>query len=640
MGSELSKFESLIGDNLESFKIMVEGALKKWDGIYDIILLDRKDYLIRAKSLKNFSPYCQLIRSTPKGEDLCFNCDINAAIESGKHSDEGLVHICDGGLLDIAAPIIVKGEVIAAILCGQARSDDEELEAIGIKQTSNIEQELSISPGELVKLRQQLLMLSLDQMNETARRLAQMTKFVSKVIEAQVELTESNTKLRRIQKEQSEVIQRLQRIEEYLQPLFNLQDNIGVFWSTLDNVLRSLSGLLGAVNAACLIFESDKIPQTTIRSIVNLPQSLSKGMVLDQNDLFQHWERLKPVRWGEFKGGLPGTLCYYLDADAQPDKTKIVEYLTIQAELSDTTKGLLIFFFDTAGMAKAEIEKESTELVLMSSRIAQAYNNTITYIEKVEEERQRREWIKRIEHQVISPLNGVLGHAGRLLERFDDNIKIGLMEDWLEEDISGWYKNFYALIDTADWTVTLTRNLTWMADLEKSKQAVIQGTKEVISDVPKYLIECARYFQGIAHDYKLRVHVRVETVEDLNERLYVYPDYFRMAIQNLLDNAVKYSDENTEISVIGEATDGHGRIIVKNIGLQISPEDCRKIFDYGYRSEAAKSRRRPGTGIGLSIAQEIIRLHEGSISAQPSKFKDNQWATEITITLPIIPAKK
>ena len=89
----------------------------------------------------------------------------------------------------------------------------------------------------------------------------------------------------------------------------------------------------------------------------------------------------------------------------------------------------------------------------------------------------------------------------------------------------------------------------------------------------------------------------------------VYPTMIRRAVQNLVDNAVKYSPDDQPIHV---RIDG-GTIEVRDHGAGIAPEDLAFIFDRFFRSP--KARTRPGNGIGLAIVKEVAERHNGTASA-------------------------
>ena len=83
----------------------------------------------------------------------------------------------------------------------------------------------------------------------------------------------------------------------------------------------------------------------------------------------------------------------------------------------------------------------------------------------------------------------------------------------------------------------------------------------------------------------------------------------------LVDNAVKYTPEGGNVAVrLEDGDDSRAVFSVQDSGIGIAPEDQEKIFERFYRVDKARSREMGGNGLGLSIATEILRLHDGKIS--------------------------
>jgi len=100
------------------------------------------------------------------------------------------------------------------------------------------------------------------------------------------------------------------------------------------------------------------------------------------------------------------------------------------------------------------------------------------------------------------------------------------------------------------------------------------------------------------------------------ENLLVYGDkgLLTTAVCNLLDNAINYSPNNTQVGVGVKEADGLVEITVVDQGIGIASEDQKRIFERFYRTDPARSRHTGGTGLGLSIVKHIARDHGGDIS--------------------------
>jgi len=88
------------------------------------------------------------------------------------------------------------------------------------------------------------------------------------------------------------------------------------------------------------------------------------------------------------------------------------------------------------------------------------------------------------------------------------------------------------------------------------------------------------------------------------------------AVINLLDNAVKYSQERKDIVLRVDASHGFARIRVADKGVGIAPEDQAKVFEDYYRTKEARAMGTRGSGLGLSLVQHILRAHRGSVEVE------------------------
>jgi signal transduction histidine kinase len=117
-----------------------------------------------------------------------------------------------------------------------------------------------------------------------------------------------------------------------------------------------------------------------------------------------------------------------------------------------------------------------------------------------------------------------------------------------------------------------------------------------------------------------RKHIAV-VIEPVGEDLYLSGDRELMeyACYNLLTNAVKYSPQRTEVTVSARRSEGIVGIAVKDQGIGMDQKEVRQIFQKFYRTRKAEESGEAGSGIGLSIVQQIVEQHDGRIevTSQP-----------------------
>lgn len=107
----------------------------------------------------------------------------------------------------------------------------------------------------------------------------------------------------------------------------------------------------------------------------------------------------------------------------------------------------------------------------------------------------------------------------------------------------------------------------------------------------------------------------------------------QQAVRNLLENAVKYSDDGGVIDVVGERTTEEVGISVLDRGCGIAPEHHARLFERFYRVDKARSRKLGGTGLGLAIVKHIVLAHRGRVTVKSAPGKGSKF----TIHLPPVP---
>jgi two-component system sensor histidine kinase VicK len=107
-------------------------------------------------------------------------------------------------------------------------------------------------------------------------------------------------------------------------------------------------------------------------------------------------------------------------------------------------------------------------------------------------------------------------------------------------------------------------------------------------------------------------------------------DKMTQVLDNILNNAIKYSPDGGNITFSMKTTDSQLILSISDEGLGIPKADLPKIFDRFYRVDKARSRAQGGTGLGLAIAKEIVKQHKGFIWAK----SEYGHGSTFTIVLP------
>jgi two-component system sensor histidine kinase SenX3 len=114
--------------------------------------------------------------------------------------------------------------------------------------------------------------------------------------------------------------------------------------------------------------------------------------------------------------------------------------------------------------------------------------------------------------------------------------------------------------------------------------------------------------------------IRVETVFKSQPTVVGDRDLLVMAVRNLIDNAVAYSDPGKRVTLALESHDGVAALSVLDQGIGIDPKDAERVFERFYRADPARSRETGGTGLGLSIVKHVAARHGGTVDlwSQPA----------------------
>ncbi len=101
------------------------------------------------------------------------------------------------------------------------------------------------------------------------------------------------------------------------------------------------------------------------------------------------------------------------------------------------------------------------------------------------------------------------------------------------------------------------------------------------------------------------------------------------ALVNLLDNAINYSSEKSDIQISASLKDKELRISVQDHGIGIPKEHLSRLFERFYRVDKARSRELGGTGLGLAIVKHIAHAHGGRVSVESTPGKGSTFSLHL-----------
>lgn len=207
-------------------------------------------------------------------------------------------------------------------------------------------------------------------------------------------------------------------------------------------------------------------------------------------------------------------------------------------------------------------------------------------------------------HQVINPLSGTSGHIGNIIN--------GTIPESKKD------QRLRAARAQIEHSISLMRNLAYFSQISLDPKNVNPSAVRAICTIPKIIIEAIQYYQEMASTKNI-------SIEHLNSwdqyKVVGNPDLLRQVFMNMADNAVKYANPGSKIQFETKVQVRTGNLLVKvsSTGVPISTPEKERLFELGFRGEAAKQRVSSGTGLGLNICQTIIAgVHGGSIGVESS----------------------
>ncbi len=241
------------------------------------------------------------------------------------------------------------------------------------------------------------------------------------------------------------------------------------------------------------------------------------------------------------------------------------------------------------------------------ARLADSLNRMAEGLQRIEA--LRRDLVANVAHELRTPLSTLRGH----LEALRDGVAPANPQtlDSLHEEVLRLVRLVEGLHQLSQFDARVSQ--LRLADLE------LPALAHRLVDV--YGPEFARGGMAVRESHEPRL-----------PGIQADADLVGQAIRNLLDNALRYGTGGTDVTIATSRRDDTVRIAVRNHGESIAPDALARIFERFYRGEKSRSRETGGSGIGLSLVQEIARAHGGDVGAASA-----DGVTTIWFELPIRP---
>ncbi len=223
----------------------------------------------------------------------------------------------------------------------------------------------------------------------------------------------------------------------------------------------------------------------------------------------------------------------------------------------------------------------------------------------------QKKFIANVSHDFRSPLTSIKGYLEAMLD--------GTIPPELHEKYLG------IVLNETERLTKLTNSLLTLNNLNM-RGMVLEKT---VFDINQVIRNTATSFEGTLNKKKISVELVLT-----GEELPVEADMGRIqqVLYNLLDNAIKFSHQDSMIKI--ETTEKHQKVFVsvKDSGIGIPKESLKMIWDRFYKTDLSRGKDKKGTGLGLSITKEIIHAHNENINV----ISTEGVGTEFIFSLPLV----
>lgn len=241
------------------------------------------------------------------------------------------------------------------------------------------------------------------------------------------------------------------------------------------------------------------------------------------------------------------------------------------------------------------------------AELARAFNRMTERLAADEE--QRRRLFAGVAHELRTPLSVVQGTLEGMLDR--------VLEP-TPERIAALHNQ----------TLLLARLITDLRDLSLAQAGQLQLNVRPIEAGP-IVRETLEAMAPLAEERHVALHA---AVPHILPRIDADPDRLRQIVQNLVENAVRYTPPGGEVRVTMDAAPVTGavRLVVADTGVGIDARDLPHLFRHFYRTDQSRTRASGGTGLGLAIVKSLVEAHGGRVDVESAVGKGSTF----TITFP------
>ena len=256
--------------------------------------------------------------------------------------------------------------------------------------------------------------------------------------------------------------------------------------------------------------------------------------------------------------------------------------------------------------ARAAVGGKNTE---EADALATAFNSMAQSL--ANSERQRKEFVANVSHELKTPMTTIAGFVD------------GMLDGTIPQESHNHYMRL-----VSDEVRRLSRLVRSMLEISRLQANGIAEEKKQRFDLCEAIGQVLVSFEQRVN--RKRIHMEVE-LPDRSVYTKADPDSITQVIYNLTDNAIKFCNEAGRLRVCLQVEAGKARVIIQNTGPTIAPEDLPLIFDRFQKADKSRSADPDGVGLGLYIVKTILDCHGEDIYVT----SENELTT-FTFTLPVV----
>lgn len=269
---------------------------------------------------------------------------------------------------------------------------------------------------------------------------------------------------------------------------------------------------------------------------------------------------------------------------------------TIESDIFLQQNGEKILNVHTTLLVDAAEKRIGTVVVL----------NDVTKLRHLEN--MRRDFVANVSHEIKTPLTAIKGFVETLVTAESYNSKET--------------KHFLTIIEKhVNRLTAIIEDLLQLSKIEKEKDQ-IQLEEIPIKDIIESSMQLCR-----TKAKKKKLQIKLFCEDSLKVK--IDPGLFEQAVVNLLDNAIKYSNDESKIHIDVIMTDSETIINFQDFGIGISKKHLPRLFERFYRADTARSRKFGGTGLGLAIVKHIVHAHQGYVTVDSFLGKGSTFSIHL-----------